>query len=394
MHWKNNNCAFFSLLCVFFLFCVAFENSFHLLQSCIAIASGEIFPFERRGQFNSTEATQSLNPLFPTPKHNPASSWSPSKVQEYRADGKRIVPNRVLHKVESMLPTEMERKKMVLSVVESLLPQTDAPSQQHTDAPSNQQTDAPSDPQTDELSSRQAEDTVSDDTVSELADPFAIADSEEIDSAENDSEETAVAEDDTDDSDDVVVSPKSASKLEKKYPAPKNKETASSKGKYKFGNRMGRGGAAPQSNPLIGKNLTYFPKDHQADLTVFRFIHTMANEERQVLNKMGRDVRGGMKRFSAVLEQFPPPTDDGKRPRLTAKQQRLFNSMRLQEADDKYCEGCPIMGSYPIRRVTRNPGRLVFRKFVGNQEIARVSIHDSEPFCEKCKFNVTAIMVT
>ena len=276
-----------------------------------------------------------------------------------------------------MLPTEMERKKMVLSVVESLLPQTDAPSQQHTDAPSNQQTDAPSDPQTDELSSRQEEDTVSDDTVSELADPFAIADSEEIDSAENDSEETAVAEDDTDDSDDVVVSPKSASKLEKKYPAPKNKETASSKGKYKFGNRMGRGGAAPQSNPLIGKNLTYFPKDHQADLTVFRFIHTMANEERQVLNKMGRDVRGGMKRFSAVLEQFPPPTDDGKRPRLTAKQQRLFNSMRLQEADDKYCEGCPIMGSYPIRRVTRNPGRLVFRKFVGNQEIARVSIHDS-----------------
>lgn len=285
-----------------------------------------------------------------------------------------------------MLPTEKERKKMTLSVVEPLLPQinvlsqqqTDALSQQQTDAPSNQQTDAPSDPQADELSSRQAEDTVSDDTISELADPFAVTEGEEIDSAEN-GEEIDNAEDDTEDSDDVVVSPKSASKTEKKKkrPAPKKKDSASSKGKYRFGNRMGKGGAAPQSNPLIGKNLTYFPKDHQADLTVFRFIHTMANEERQVLNKMGREVREGMKRFPAVLEQFPPPTDDGKRPRLTAKQQRLFNSMRLQEADDKYCEGCPTMGSYPIRRVTRNPGRLVFRKFVGNQEIARVSIHDS-----------------
>ena len=211
-----------------------------------------------------------------------------------------------------MLPTEMERKKMVLSVVESLLPQTDAPSQQHTDAPSNQQTDAPSDPQTDELSSRQAEDTVSDDTVSELADPFAIADSEEIDSAENDSEETAVAEDDTDDSDDVVVSPKSASKLEKKYPAPKKKETASSKGKYKFGNRMGRGGAAPQSNPLIGKNLTYFPNSYSS-LKLLAMVCTMCGTRLPTfglitLNRSTADARFAA---SAVSMLFSRATSSG-----------------------------------------------------------------------------------
>ena len=277
--------------------------------------------------------TATVNPLFPTPRFNPAVHWAPSSIREYPNDPKRDAPNRVLHQVSSFPYTQFS--KTIQEYV----------------APTKQ-------PQT-EVSIRRIVPPTPDVIIQKEALPPSLPPTTAAPS------EAPVVEVPS-------TSKPTQTKALKKRPTKLFKEgTASPKSKYKYGSRLGRINMAPASQvaaAAVAKNITYYPKDHQDDATVYRFTKLMANDERRVLNSMGTRVKDGMEHFYDVMDRFPPLPEGTKRPRLTASQTKLFNSMKLQLEGDPYCQGCAMDTYFPIRKNTRNAKYLVFRKFNGNRE--------------------------
>ena len=346
-----------------------------------------------------------MNPLQPSSKLNPESNGSPSAFQEYQDNGKRVLPNQELHTVESVHPTE--EKTMKMNVIE----------------------DKPITSQVNEIAYAPAKDSVLDGTVSEISYPEAVNESEKISISEESS-------DDADDSDTsstfttrIDRSEEPTAKMDVSQPIAKNDvllpktkmDVLLPKTKMNVPQSTAKKDVSRPitkndvSSPTTQSNNTntlapkksqkrHYSKDHQSNSVASHVMTTVANLERQVLNKMGKRLPNGTDHFNEVLKQFPSPVVDGKRPQLTAEQKQLFNSMCYKREEEKYCQGGQTKKSYRISRVTRNPGQFVFRKFVGNTEVVGASIDYSggddredsrlEPFCEKCNFTVTSIMVT